>query len=86
MSDAPTVLRNRLFWLVLIVWLTTAIPIALYSLLSLELPLWPSFSAESTREGITVWIVFAAWFYVTPLILAVLARLRRNAGSKLEGR
>ena len=86
MSERRLALRNWLFWLVLIVWLATAIPIALLSLVTLELPLWPSLSAETTREGITIWAVFAAWFYITPLVLALVVHRRRKAGSKLERR
>lgn len=58
-SKGPT---YCLFWLVLALWLATAFPIVLWSVLTLELPLWPSFSEESTTEGIIIWAIFAAWF------------------------
>lgn len=83
MYDTPLALRNWLFWLALIVWLASAIPIALFSLFTLELPLWPSFSAESTREGITIWAAFAAWFYITPFVLAMVVHRRRKTAATL---
>jgi hypothetical protein len=81
MAGNPTGLRTALFYLVFAVWLASAIPIMLFSLFwTQELPLWPSFGAESTREGIAVWAVFAAWFYITPIVLAVVARRRKRIG------
>ena len=70
-----------LFWLVAVIWLATAIPILIFSLMVLEVPLWPSFSTESTVEGTTIWAVFTAWFYVTPVVLIVVARRRRRASA-----
>lgn len=84
MVDAPTDRGTWMSWLVFAVWLGTAIPIALFSLLTLELPLWPSFSAESTAEGITIWATFAVWFYITPVVLAVLSRRKCMSASKLD--
>ena len=86
MSDTPHALRNWLFWLVLIAWLATAIPIVPFSVVTSEPPLWPSFSAESTREGIAIWAVFAAWFYMTPFVLAVVIHRKRKVGSKIDRR
>lgn len=84
MSDRSPALRNRLFWLVFIVWLATAVPIPLFSLFTLELPLWPTFSAESTRKGIAIWAIFAAWFYITPLLLVVVRRRGRMTAPERE--
>jgi hypothetical protein len=70
--------KTRLFWLIAATWLATAIPILVLSLLLLEVPLWPSFSAESTAEGISVWTVVAAWFYITPVVLITVARRYRR--------
>ncbi len=67
-----------LFWLVAAVWLVTALPIIIFSLMVLEVPLWPSFSAESTVEGTLIWAVVATWFYVTPVMLTIVARRRRR--------
>jgi hypothetical protein len=74
MTNSSAAVRKWSFWLVFTVWLATAIPIALFSLFTFELPLWPNFSAESTPEGISVWAVFAAWFYITPAVLVVIHR------------
>ncbi|MDR6790453.1 polyferredoxin [Sphingomonas sp. BE138] len=76
MADRLPALRNWLFWLALIAWLAIAIPIGLFSLLTLELPLWPSFSVESTLEGIAIWAILAAWFYITPVVLIGVRRRR----------
>jgi len=63
-----------LFWVLLVVWLATALPIAILSLFMLEIPLWPSPNAVSTSEGFGVWAVVTAWFYVTPVGLIMLRR------------
>lgn len=76
MANRSPALSNWLFWLALIAWLALAIPIGLFSLLTLELPLWPSFSAESTSEGMAIWAIFAAWFYITPIVLFGVRRRR----------
>jgi hypothetical protein len=81
MTNASAAVRKWLFWLVFAVWLATAIPIALFSLFAFELPLRPHFSAESTPEGISVWAVFAAWFYVIPIVLIVVGRRERRRAS-----
>ena len=73
--------KTWFFWLIAAVWLATAVPILALSLFLLEVPLWPSFSAESTAEGILVWAVFAAWLYVTPVVLLFVARRRRRASA-----
>jgi uncharacterized membrane protein YhaH (DUF805 family) len=70
--------RRLLFWLVFGLWLATALPIATLSLFMLEIPLRPSFSAESTSEGVAVWAVCAAWFYITPIGLILVGRARRR--------
>jgi uncharacterized membrane protein YhaH (DUF805 family) len=70
--------RRPLFWLVFVLWLATALPIATLSLFMWEIPLWPSFSAESTSEGVAVWAVVAAWFYVTPVGLILVSRTNRR--------
>ncbi len=85
MADTPLALRSWRFWLVTILWLAVAIPIALFSLFTQELPLWPSFSAESSREGIAVWALFAAWFYVTPFVLFLVRRRGRDMPSRPKG-
>jgi hypothetical protein len=73
--------KTWLFWLVAAAWLATAVPVLVLSLFLLEVPLLPSFSAESTVEGISVWAVLAAWFYVTPVVLIVVARRHRRAST-----
>ena len=73
--------KTWLFWLVAAVWLATAMPILIFSLMILEVLLWPSFSTESTAEGISLWAVFAAWLYVTPVVLLVVARRHRRTSA-----
>ncbi|KQN83024.1 hypothetical protein ASE90_09760 [Sphingomonas sp. Leaf67] len=73
-----------MFWLLLILWIAIAVPITLFSLLTLELPLWPSFPAESTREGIALWAFLAAWYYIVPVVLVLVGRRARR--TKQEGR
>ncbi len=70
--------RKSLFLLVFVLWLATALPIATLSLFMWEIPLWPSFSAESTSEGVAVWAVVAAWFYVIPVGLILVGRNNRR--------
>ena len=67
------------FWAVAILWLATALPILGISLLSLEIPLWPSFGPESTLEGRLVWAAVAGWFYLIPIVLFLLRKYRRPA-------
>ena len=78
-ESSPT--KLWLFRLVAAVWLATAIPIFLLSAFLLEVPLWPTFSDESTPEGVGLWAVIAAWFYITPVVLLVIGRrwTRRSA-------
>jgi len=66
------------FWLVTILWLSSALPILAISLLSLEVPLWPRFGPDSTSEGRWVWGVVAIWFYLTPLLLLAFRRFGRR--------
>lgn len=73
--------RAWLFWLVFAVWLATALPMLILSLFLLEVPLWPSFGPESTVEGVSVWAVFAAWFYVTPVVLIMVSRRNRRTSA-----
>jgi hypothetical protein len=63
-----------LFRLVAAVWVATAVPITIFSLFLLEPPLWPRFGPESTPEGIVLWAAFAAWFYITPVVLLIVDR------------
>lgn len=70
--------KRLLFWLVFAFWLATALPIATLSLFMWEIPLWPSFSSESTSEGFAVWAVVTAWFYVTPVGLILVGRTNRR--------
>ena len=62
-------IRFTLYWLIAIVWLAVALPILLWSLMIIEVPLWPDFGSESTAEGVTVWAVYTAFFYATPVLL-----------------
>ena len=73
-TDGPSQIQLWLFGLVAAVWLVTNIPIALISIFLLEIPLWPTFGSDSTAEGVTVWAVMTAWFYVTPVVLLVIGR------------
>lgn len=73
-TDGPSQTKLWLFRLVAGVWLATAIPIILLSALLLELPMWPTFGPDTTTEGIVIWAVIAAWFYVTPAVLIVVDR------------
>lgn len=77
----PSQIKLWLSRLVGAVWLATAIPIGLLSGFLMEVPLWPTFSDESTPEGIGLWAVLAAWFYITPVALLVIGRRwnRRSA-------
>jgi hypothetical protein len=68
-----------LFTLVFTLWLSVAVPILLYSLLTLQVPLWPNFGPESTWEGIFIWAVLAAWFYLIPVILIAVNRRGRSS-------
>lgn len=70
--------KKVLFWLVFALWLATAIPTVTLSLLIWEIPLWPSFSAESTSGGVAVWAVVTAWLYVTPIGLILIGRTKRR--------
>jgi hypothetical protein len=72
---------SLLYWAILALWLVTALPVLLWSALVAEIPWRPNFSSESTLEGITIWAVFAAWFYVTPILLLVF-RKRAIAGAR----
>lgn len=63
----PSQVALWLIWLVGAVWLATAILTGLLSAFLLEVPLWPTFSAESTPEGIGLSAVIAVWFYITPV-------------------
>jgi hypothetical protein len=74
--------RKSLFLLVFALWLATAIPPTIFAFFTLEPPLWPSFSEESTTEGIVVWAVYAAWFYITPMILFVPHHRNRMTASR----
>lgn len=82
MADNRFVGMTWAFWLIFAIWLASAVPIALFSVLTLELLFWPSFSAESTAEGILIWTIFAAWFYLTPVVLLAIRRRKRVAVSK----
>ncbi len=84
MARASLTWQYWLFWMVFAVWLATAIPVIMFSLFTLELPLWPSFSEESTVEGVTVWAIYTAWFYLTPLVLVAIIRRKRMSASKLK--
>lgn len=70
--------KTWMFWLIAVVWIATAAPILILSLFLLEVPLWPSFTEESTVEGVSIFAVFAAWFYLTPVVLIVVGRRRRR--------
>jgi uncharacterized RDD family membrane protein YckC len=63
------VIRSAIFWLVAILWVVFALPILLWSLATLQVPVWPEFSSHSTVEGITVWAAMAALLYVAPIVL-----------------
>jgi hypothetical protein len=79
-TNQPSQTKLWLFRFVAAVWLATAIPIILLSAFLLELPLWPTFGPDSTTEGIVLWAVIAAWFYVTPVVLiGVRRRLNRRS-------
>jgi hypothetical protein len=39
-----------------------------------RIPFWPSFTKDSTAEGMTLWAVMTTWFYVTPIILLMIGR------------
>jgi hypothetical protein len=73
-TNGPSQIKLWLFRLVAAVWLATAIPLCLLSAVLLEVPLWPTFSDESTLEGMGLWAVIAAWFYITPVVLLVIGR------------
>jgi uncharacterized membrane protein YhaH (DUF805 family) len=70
--------KRPLFWLVFVLWLATALPIATLSLFMWEIPLWPSFNADSTSGGVAVWAAVTAWFYVTPVGLILVGRTNRR--------
>jgi uncharacterized membrane protein YhaH (DUF805 family) len=70
--------KRPLFWLVFVLWLATALPIATLSLFMWEIPLWPSFNADSTSEGVAVWAAVTAWFYLTPVGLILVGRANRR--------
>ena len=70
--------KRPLFWLLFVFWLATALPIATLSLFMWEIPLWPSFSSESTSDGVAVWAVVTVWFYVTPVGLIWASRTHRR--------
>lgn len=74
MASKKLTATKLLFWLLFVVWLATALPIAILSLFMLEIPLWPTPNAESTSEGFVVWAVATGWFYVTPVGLIMLRR------------
>jgi uncharacterized RDD family membrane protein YckC len=74
MNKPPSKTKVWLFRIVAAIWMVIAIPIALFSFLLLEMPLWPSFGPESTPEGIALWAVLATWFYVTPVVLLIIGR------------
>ena len=80
-TSEPSQIKLWLFRLVGAAWFAAAIPIGLLSAFLLEVPLWPTFSDESTPEGIGLWAVIAAWFYITPVGLLVIGRRwnRRSA-------
>jgi hypothetical protein len=71
MAKAHISPRGWPFRLVFAAWLATALPIALFSLVTFEMPLQPRFSSESTAEGTAIWALFAAWFYITPVVLSM---------------
>ncbi len=66
-------------WLVGILWFATAAPIVILSLLFGEVPLWPTFGADSTAQGIAIWAVLTLWVYAMPAVLFVMARRRQYA-------
>ena len=81
----PTRIKSWLFWLIAVFWLATAIPITIFSMLVLELPFWPEFGQESTPEGVMIWAVFTAWFYITPVVLVIMVRRWRAMSTKSGG-
>ncbi|NKJ00724.1 hypothetical protein [Novosphingobium sp. SG707] len=83
-TNGPSQIKIWLFRLVAVVWLTTAVPICLFSAFFLEIPLWPTFNDQSTPEGIGLWAVIAAFFYITPMVLIFIGR-RWNGRSAYEG-
>ncbi|WP_231735708.1 hypothetical protein, partial [Novosphingobium sp. CCH12-A3] len=84
-TSGPSQIKLWLFRLIAAAWLMTAIPIILLSVFLMELPLWPTFGSDSTTEGIILWAVFAAWFYITPVLLLVASR-KWNGRSLSQGR
>lgn len=72
--NGPSQIKLWLFRLVAAAWLATALPIAFLSAFLMELPLWPTFGADSTAEGIVLWAMSAAWFYITPVVLLIVGR------------
>lgn len=81
----PTRIKSWLFWLIAGFWLATAILITIFSMLVLELPFWPEFGPESTPEGVMIWAVFTAWFYITPVVLVIMVRRWRAMSTKSGG-
>lgn len=80
-TENPSQTNVWLFRLFTALWMATAIPITIFSFFLLELPLWPEFDAESTPEGIALWAATAAWFYVTPVALIIVARRWSGRGT-----
>jgi hypothetical protein len=68
--------KRWLLWIIAALWLGTAVPIIALSLWLGDVPLWPSFNAESTPEGVVLWTVLAAWIYLPPIL--PLAKVRRK--------
>jgi len=79
MGHPTNLIKTWLFRLIVAIWMAFAIPFTLLSFFLLELPFWPSFDRDSTLEGITIWAVLAAFYYMTPVILIVIGRRWRAA-------
>jgi hypothetical protein len=66
--------KTWLFRIVAAVWIATFVPLALLSLVLLEIPLWTTFHSDLSPAGFMLAVVAAAWFYIVPILLLVIGR------------
>lgn len=74
MANERSQTKTWLFRLVAAVWIATFVPLALFSLVLLEVPLWTTFHSDLSPTGYVLAVVAAAWFYIVPIVLLAIGR------------
>ena len=76
--------RKTVYILWWALWAITALPIGALAIALGDVPMWASFDADATIEGVVIWAFFVAWIYLVPAVLFVTRHWWLRAKSSVE--